>query len=82
MFALSIITHRIAMQCGDNIVKGDIVIVARLARWSTVQKYEYNLDAQWCDILHIMKYATMCNKVFEIIKSVIYLHTLNARSSN
>jgi hypothetical protein len=82
MFTLSIMTHRIAMQCGDNIVKGDIVSVVRLARWSTVQKCKYNLDAQWCDILHIMKYTTMCNKVFEIIKNVTYLHALNARSSN
>jgi hypothetical protein len=55
MFTLSIITHRIAMQCGDIIVKGDIASVVTLARWSTVQKYEYNLDAQWCEILHIMK---------------------------
>jgi len=55
MFTLSIMTHRIAMQCGDNNVKGDIVSAVGLARWSTVQKYEYNLDAQWCEILHIMK---------------------------
>jgi hypothetical protein len=55
MFTLSIMTHRIAMQCGDIIVKGDIVSVVILARWSTVQKCKYNLDAQWCDILHIMK---------------------------
>ena len=55
MLTLSIMTHRIAMQCGDNNVKGDIVSVVRLALWSTVQKYEYNLDAQWCDILHNMK---------------------------
>jgi len=55
MFTLSIMTHRIAMQCGDNIVKGDIVSVVILTRWSTVQKYEYNFEAQWCEILHIMK---------------------------
>jgi|APCry1669189034_1035192.scaffolds.fasta_scaffold136669_1 hypothetical protein len=55
MFTLSIMTHRIAMQCGDMIVKGDIVSVERLAMWSIVQKCKYNLDAQWCDILHIMK---------------------------
>jgi hypothetical protein len=55
MFTLSIITHRIAMQCGDIIVKGDIASVLRLAMWSTVQKCKYNLDAQWCEILHIMK---------------------------
>jgi hypothetical protein len=46
MFTLSIMTHRIAMQCGDMIVKGDIVSVVILTRWSIVQKYKYNLDAQ------------------------------------
>jgi len=31
-FALSIMTHRIAMQCGDIIVKGDIASVGKVAR--------------------------------------------------
>jgi hypothetical protein len=72
-------THRIAMQCGDMIVKGDIASVGKVARWSVMQKYKYNLDDRWCAMLHIIKYKIMCNKGFEIIKSNAVLKACNAR---